>query len=98
MSAIPHVSLKCLASAFLLGVLAAHSPAQQNTGSIKGIVKDQLGSLVVNATVFARDARGVEKKTTTNSIGGYEFRALATGNYDLRVVAVGFNVFEAKNV
>ena len=72
--------------------------SQQNAGSIKGAITDQLGGLVVNATVIAIDAHGTPKTTTTNSNGVYEFRALAPGKYSLRVTATGFNALEANNV
>jgi len=89
---------KLLACAFLLSVLASDSLSQQNTGSIKGIVTDQLGSLVVGASVVAKGARGVEKKVTTNSSGIYEFRSMASGFYDLKILASGFETFEEKQV
>src|SRR5882762_11956150 len=67
-------------------------------GSIKGTVTDQLGALVINAEITVRDARGKERTTTSNTDGNYELKALRAGNYDVRVVAVGFNVFEQKNI
>ena len=79
-------------------LLAPRVLSQQGTGSIKGIVSDQLGGLVVAATVIATAANGKEKTFTTKSDGSYEFRSLAAGNYDLKVIATGFNVLEAKNV
>src|SRR5687768_5859488 len=90
--------LKNLIAAAFLICLVAPASFSQNTGSIKGTVTDQLGSLVVGASVTARDARGVEKKATTNPAGIYEFRSLAAGVYDLTVVASGFEVLEEKQV
>jgi hypothetical protein len=72
--------------------------SQQTAGSIKGTITDQLGGLVVNATVAAIDAHGTQKTTTTNSHGDYEFRALAPGKYSIRVTATGFNTLEANNI
>jgi hypothetical protein len=90
---------KLLAFALVLTLLsAATSFAQQNSGTIKGTVTDQLGSLVVNANVFVKDAKGVERKTPTTSNGSYEFKGLAAGAYELRVLAPGFDVFEVKHV
>ncbi|MDQ2976377.1 MAG: carboxypeptidase-like regulatory domain-containing protein, partial [Acidobacteriota bacterium] len=82
----------------VLIVLAPDCFSQQNTGSIKGTVTDQLGSLIVNAKVVARDVKGTEKTVTTNSTGSFEFRSLPPGRYDLKVTAAGFNVLEEKNV
>jgi hypothetical protein len=90
---------RLLAFAFLLtGLVPSSSLAQQNTGSIKGTVADQLGSLVINASVVAKDASGLERKTITSSAGTFEFKTLAPGSYDLTVVAAGFNLYEEKNV
>ncbi|MDQ3665053.1 MAG: TonB-dependent receptor [Acidobacteriota bacterium] len=87
-----------LACAFLLTLLAPDSFSQQNTGSIKGTIIDQLGSLIVNATVVAKDPKGAERKVTSSSTGRYELGALPPGYYDLRVVAPGFGILEEENV
>ena len=81
-----------------LFLLAPRVLSQQGTGSIKGTLSDQLGGLVVSAKVIATDTNRKEKTVTTKSDGSYEFRSLAAGNYDLKVIATGFNVLEAKNV
>ncbi|MEK6282703.1 MAG: TonB-dependent receptor [Acidobacteriota bacterium] len=89
---------RILAWCFVLTLLTHASPAQQTTGAIRGTITDQLGSLVISAAVFAKDARGVERTVTTNQSGNYEFKALALGRYTLRVVAAGFTDFESKDV
>lgn len=94
----PPILQRILAFVFVLLLLAPVSLAQQTTGGIRGTITDQLGSLVVGATVFATDAKGVERKATTNQSGNYEFRSLPRGQYDLRVIAPGFTEFESKNV
>jgi hypothetical protein len=91
----------CQSLVLCIAILAAVAPGalcQQSTGSIKGSVTDQQASLVVDAAVFAKDANGIERKTSTNSAGIYEFKGLPSGYYDLRVVAPGFKVSETKNV
>src|SRR5687767_401749 len=94
----PQMLKNLIAGAVMICLLAPASFSQPNTGSIKGTVTDQLGSLVVGAIVFARDTRGVEKTATTNSAGIYEFRSLTAGLYDLKVVASGFEIVEEKQV
>src|SRR5213593_3834042 len=84
--------------AALLLTLVSYVGAQQNTGSIKGTVTDQLGSLVTNARVVLKDDRGSTTSITTNSVGVYEFKHLRPGLYDLRVVAPGFVVYEEKGI
>jgi hypothetical protein len=87
-----------LLCAVLLLSLAIPTGAQQNTGSIKGTVTDQLGSLVTNARVVLKDDRGSTTSITTNSAGVYELKNLKPGSYDLRVVAPGFVVYEEKGI
>jgi hypothetical protein len=78
--------------------LASFAIAQQNTGTLKGTVTDQLGSLVVGAKVTVRNTRGVITSATTTSAGVYEFKRLEQGTYELKVFAPGFRVFEEKTV
>jgi hypothetical protein len=66
---------------------------QQSTGSLKGTVTDQLGSLIVGAKVTVRNARGVITSATTNSSGVFEFKRLESGTYQLKIISPGFSVF-----
>jgi Carboxypeptidase regulatory-like domain/TonB dependent receptor len=90
--------LAILSTCLLLVCLTSRSVAQQGAGSIKGTITDQLGSLVVGATITAKDSKGTERRATTNATGGYELRSLAPGKYELKVSAPGFTVLEEKNV
>ncbi len=96
----PHRQVLKAISGYLLlvSLFGPRTFSQQVLGSIKGTVTDQLAGLVVVATLIATDANGKEKTVTTKPDGGYEFRSLVPGNYDLKVVAAGFNVLEEKNV
>ena len=84
--------------AILICVAAVPAPAQQNNGALKGTVTDQLDSLVVEATVTVRNANGVVTSAKTNHAGLYEFKRLAPGTYDLKIIFPGFNTFEEKSV
>jgi Carboxypeptidase regulatory-like domain len=90
--------IRILFGAILCCSLAGFALAQQNAGTLKGTVTDQLGSLVVGARVTVRNARGVLTSATTNSAGVYEFRRLEPGTYEFKIVAPGFTPFEEKNV
>lgn len=87
-----------MAGGVLLVLLCSASAAQQTTGALKGTVTDQAGGLIVSATVVLRDAKGAERKTTSNSNGGFEFKSLAAGFYDLTASAPGFDLFEEKRI
>jgi len=89
---------KLMACAVLLALLSSASPAQQTAGALKGTVIDQAGSLIVGATLILRDVKGAERKVTSNSNGGFEFKSLPAGFYDLTAVAPGFDLFEEKRI
>jgi hypothetical protein len=64
--------------------------AQQSRGTLRGVIKDELGGTIVGATVTLIDASGVEKTATTNGEGAYVFNGVAPGKYFLRASATGF--------
>lgn len=82
----------------LLIIAAASVFSQQTSVSIKGTVTDQLGGLVVNASVVAKDSKGNAVTVTTDNDGNYQFHNLLPGRYQLIVTASGFNTLEEKNV
>ncbi|MDT7540893.1 MAG: hypothetical protein QOE33_797 [Acidobacteriota bacterium] len=74
------------------------SVAQQPTGSLRGVVKDPAGGVVVGATVTLIDASGVEKTATTTQEGVYTFTGIAPGHYLIRAAQGGFAQFENPDV
>src|SRR5262245_5999957 len=78
---------------FILCLCLAVS-AQQRVGSLRGQVSDELGGLVVGATVTLIAADGSQKSATTNADGVYTINSVAPGAYTLRVAANGFTPYE----
>jgi hypothetical protein len=68
--------------------------AQGSSGTVRGDVKDPAGAVVPNATVTLVDARGGERKATTNNSGSYTFTTVDPGQYTLRVERQGFKISE----
>ena len=65
--------------------------AQSNTGSITGIVTDQSGAVVPNATVTATNQGTNEKRTVqADAEGRYEVPSLSTGVYTIEATGTGF--------
>jgi hypothetical protein len=64
--------------------------AQQARGTLRGIVKDELGAAIVGANVTIIDPSGTAKTTVTNGEGVYTVPALAPGKYTVIVAAQGF--------
>ncbi len=79
-------------------ILSANVILAQGTGALRGQVTDQLGSVIVGATVTLIDANNAEKTVTTNDQGAYAFNGLKPGKYFLRIIAAGFALFENEAV
>ncbi len=70
----------------------------QTTGGLRGQVVDDLGQVVVGATVIAVDATGKEKTATTNGSGEFSISGLAPGKYTVRTTAANFSLYENTEV
>lgn len=68
--------------------------AQQQTGTLRGQLKDVLGGVIVSATVSVIDANGVEKSAPTDGEGRYVVSSLVPGNYIVRASQEGFALYE----
>lgn len=90
------------AMSLMIAVLlfAAHSDCQiAGTGSIQGIIADQQGAVVRDASVTVLNtATGVEHKTTTGADGLYSLPNLAIGTYILDVSATGFKRYSQTGI
>jgi hypothetical protein len=65
--------------------------AQQTTGNVRGVVKDENGALVGSANVTILDKKTNSQFTTqSNGTGDFEFKNLPIGNYQITVSAQGF--------
>jgi len=82
----------------LLLVCSATVFAQTGNGSLKGRVSDEVGGIIVGATVTATDANGKTKTATTNNDGAFSLTGLAPGKYTVQVTSPGFGTFENTEV
>lgn len=89
-----------LSGAILLPLLSLSLSvsAQQGKGALRGRVMDEMGDVIVSATVEVTDGEGVTKTTVTNGEGAYAFTGLATGKYLVRASAQGFALYEKSDV
>lgn len=81
----------------LIGALVAPAWAQEQRGSIEGVVKDASGAVLPGATVEAT-ANGRVSSTTTDAVGVYRFPSLAPGNYRVSANLQGFVAKEVVEV
>ena len=70
----------------------------QNTGAITGTVVDTAGAVVPGATVTVKGDAGQEFTATTNSGGGYNIPAVASGTYKVTISSVNFKTSIVENV
>lgn len=68
--------------------------AQQATGTLRGVVTDEFGGVIIGANVTVTDSSGAQKTATTNDEGAYTINGLAPGRYALSAQAAGFAVYE----
>ena len=88
------VSLAAIAIVF--AVLAV---GQSNTGSITGVVTDQNGSVIPNATVTVTNQGTNEKRTVqADAEGRYDVPSLSTGIYTIEATGSGFSSASVKDL
>ena len=81
--------------ALLVLALAMPAMAQEQRGSIEGIVRDASGAVLPGATVEAKSDNGTVASSTTDSVGAFRFPSLAPGQY---VVSANLQGFVSKEV
>lgn len=73
------------------GLISTVGFAQQTTGNVRGLVKDQVGAVVPQATITLTNTRTNEVYTTTSGGDGqFQFNNLLGGSYTLRIESAGF--------
>src|SRR5207253_7044654 len=73
--------------------------AQVNTSAISGVVTDESGSVVPNASVtVTQAATGLIRKVETSTSGEYVVPQLGPGRYEVAVQATGFQPATARDV
>src|SRR5215212_3077821 len=85
-------ALAVVAAVLFFNLCAAS--AQQSLGTLRGNVKDELGGVIIGATVTVTDAAGVEKTAETDEQGNYSFAGLPPGRYTMRINQGGFAAYE----
>jgi hypothetical protein len=78
----------------LLLVLASPLARAGVTGSISGTVTDPTGAIIPGVSVVALNTdTGIQTTTQTNAAGFYNFPALPTGHYEIRITETGFEEY-----
>jgi hypothetical protein len=94
-------SSSALAAVLFLACLFSASLQAQNisTAQLNGVVRDQSGAVIANASVTISDeSKGFSRTTTSDGQGNYRLLLLPPGTYTVKATATGFNTFVSKNV
>jgi Carboxypeptidase regulatory-like domain len=68
-------------------------------GKITGVVKDQTDAVIAGAKVVAiNTATGIKQTTKTDELGSYTFPVVAVGQYEIEVVADGFQSYKTSGL
>jgi hypothetical protein len=91
------ICLVALTAAALFGSLSLH--AQANNGGVQGTVSDKSGAVIPKAEITVTNTdTGVQTTTQSNGTGNFSLVPLQPGNYNLEVVAKGFERLLQENV
>ena len=83
--------LRAALSCLLLLAFCLPAVAQEQSGSIQGVVRDAQGGVLPGVTVEARSANNVGRlATVTDSAGVFRFPALPPGTYEFTAAMQGF--------
>ena len=77
----------------VLSLSLASAYGQTFRGGISGVVTDQSGAAIPNATVVATDdGTGTKHETVSSSAGEFAFQEIPMGSYTVTTTASGFQV------
>jgi hypothetical protein len=83
----------------LIFVLACAGAFAQANSDVTGIITDQTGAVVPDASITLTDpATGIVKSTVSSGTGLYDISGLNAANYNMKVTAKGFETFEQKGI
>src|SRR5262249_8751058 len=90
---------KWLFAVALLVVSVATASAQEQRGSIEGVIRDSSGAVLPGATIEARSPSMAGVQTTVSDLtGAYRFPALPPGRYEVSAALQGFQAAKQSDV
>jgi TonB family protein len=83
----------------LLPLAALHLSAQNLSGKVAGTIHDPSGSGVANATIImSNHTANTVDMTTSDRDGNFSFKALPSGEYELKAMKPGFQIYQLPQV
>src|SRR5436189_5974060 len=91
--------LACTALGLVLLIAAtASASAQQFTGGVRGAVRDANGVVPGVAVTLTNEATNISREVTTNEVGQYNFPAVPSATYTLKIQLTGYKTYESKGL
>ena len=90
--------LRSLAALLAITLFAWPVAAQEQRGSIEGVVKDTSGAVLPGVTVEARSAGGGVLSATSDGNGNYRFPSLLPGIYEISANLSGFKPSKVSDI
>src|SRR5688500_7025527 len=78
------------AALLMIVALAAPAWAEEQRGSVEGVVRDASGAVLPGSTVEATSPTGLVQSTTADGVGVYRFPSLPPGMYKMTATLQGF--------
>ncbi len=94
---VAHRLFRFFVLAVLPFVLATTLLAQQNTGSLHGVVADPTGAIIPGASIVV-SGNGQKLSTTSGPTGHFQFNGLTPGQYTVDTTIEGFTHYELQGV
>ncbi len=82
----------------IIFVLATAPVMAQPRTVVRGVVADELGGVIVGATITLSDAQGKTQSTVSDASGAYRFNGIAAGTYTIAVTQAGFATFQQEQI
>src|SRR4051794_20042298 len=90
--------LRTVAALLAAVLLAWPAAAQEQRGSIEGVVRDTSGAVLPGVTVTVEGGSGVKLDAVSDEQGVYRFPSLAPGTYSVSAALQGFGPGKTGNV
>src|SRR6185295_19762653 len=90
--------LRTVAALLAMALFAAPAMAQEQRGSIEGVVKDASGAVLPGVTVEARSSGSGVLSATTNETGNFRFPSVLPGTYEVTANLAGFKTAKVSDV
>src|SRR5205823_4273924 len=90
--------IRVFAALLAMTLFAGPAAAQEQRGTIEGLVKDSSGAVLPGVTVEARSGGSGVLSATSDSTGNFRFPSVLPGTYEISATLAGFKSAKVSNV